>query len=88
MSYYSNSKYWIADRMKILVSIGVINLAFLPQLSANAWNKSVLEVQQIVSGRVLNEQGTPLEGVSVSLVSGGASVSTDAKGSYAIPAGG
>ncbi len=87
MCYYSNSKYWIADRMKVLISLGVISLATFHPSQAIPLNRSVLEVQQLVSGRVLNEKGTPLEGVSVSLVSGGASVSTDARGSYAIAAG-
>lgn len=87
MSYQLNSRYWIADRLKILLSVGIINLAAIPHLHAGPGTEySVFANQQIVTGRVLNEKGAALEGVSVSLVAGGASVKTDAKGSYAIAA--
>lgn len=43
-------------------------------------------IQQIIRGRVLNENGQPIQGVSVAVVGGEAATSTDEQGSYAINA--
>ena len=87
MSYFSNNRYRIVDHLKILFGVGLINIATMHQGYATDFpNLQTVLSQNIVTGRVLNDKGAALEDVSVTLVSSGASVKTDAKGSFAIEA--
>jgi len=88
MSYLSIIKsFWLGDSLKILLACSVLGLPSIHVEAAAVSTDYYLTLQQqIVRGKVLNEKGAPLEGASVMLIPGGASVKTDESGSYAINA--
>ncbi|MBD1420343.1 SusC/RagA family TonB-linked outer membrane protein [Sphingobacterium chuzhouense] len=85
---FKNQPFSFVVRGKVISAIEIQETKKNLLPTSDEWQKQFIEtaVQQIIRGRVLDENGRPISGVSIAVVGTEAATSTDERGSYAINA--